>query len=160
MTSGFTQKLILLQSYAEHAAGFDDLELPVLSIPGLFIPQKLVASLPTQDSLALSSVPTPLCDLPPAAAPPSISGRSTDSSQLSFESSSPKLKSSPPTTYSKILLKKVERRPTIESDASSDEENYNTGGTRRLNPKLVRLVPLQNWTLLTFKPLSLATLKA
>lgn len=49
---------------------------------------------------------------------------------------------SPFTTYSKILLKQIERHPTIDSDTSSENDDddvfisYNTGKTRRLNPNL------------------------
>lgn len=44
--------------------------------------------------------------------------------------------------YSKILLKQIERHPTIDSDTSSENDDdvfisYNTGKIRRLNPNLV-----------------------
>lgn len=41
ITTGFKQKLILLRSYADLAAGIADLALPVLTIPDLFLTQKL-----------------------------------------------------------------------------------------------------------------------
>ncbi|KAF5388138.1 hypothetical protein D9615_000264 [Tricholomella constricta] len=42
ITAGFKQKLILLRSYTDMAAGIADLELPVLTISDLFLTQKLV----------------------------------------------------------------------------------------------------------------------
>jgi len=64
ITSGYKHKLILLRSYTEHAAGFDELELPILAIPGLFITQKLVST-SSQDPLAASgSLPPSLFDVP------------------------------------------------------------------------------------------------
>lgn len=64
ITSGYKHKLILLRSYTEHAAGFDELELPILAIPGLFITQKLVYT-SIQDPLAASgSLPPSLFDVP------------------------------------------------------------------------------------------------
>ncbi|KXN86379.1 hypothetical protein AN958_10241, partial [Leucoagaricus sp. SymC.cos] len=74
ITSGFKHKLILLQSYAEHAAGFDSLELPDLAIPGLFISQKLVST-PSQDPLVASrALSPPLFDAPIQDTAPSVSG--------------------------------------------------------------------------------------
>ncbi|KAF9451614.1 hypothetical protein P691DRAFT_662752, partial [Macrolepiota fuliginosa MF-IS2] len=140
ITSGFKQKLILLKSYAEHAAGFDNLDLPVLSIPGLFISQKLAASVPIQDSFTtLGNQSSPLSHSPASDTPVR-----TDGSQTAAEPSDRGFGSSPPTTYSRILLKKVELSSTIDSDSSSDNNdedslpNHNVGGTRRLNPKLIR----------------------
>jgi len=130
--------LILLKSYAEHAAGFDNLDLPVLAIPGLFISQKLAASFPIQDSFtALGNQSPPLPCLPA----PDTSAR-IEGFQTAAEPSNQGFGSPPPTTYSRILLKKVEPSSTIDSDSSSDNNdddglpNHNVGGTRRLNPKL------------------------
>jgi len=49
---------------------------------------------------------------------------------------------SPFMAYSKILLKQIERHPTIDSDTSSENDDdvfisYNTGKIRHLNPNLV-----------------------
>lgn len=44
ITAGFKQKLILLRSYSDMAAGIADLDLPVLTIPNLFLTQKLTTA--------------------------------------------------------------------------------------------------------------------
>ena len=46
MTAGYGQKLVLLSGYAEMAAGFRQLELPVLTIPDLFEREKFAAPAP------------------------------------------------------------------------------------------------------------------
>lgn len=45
ITAGFQDKLVLLRGYTESAAGIDELGLPTLTVPHLFIPDKLVTSL-------------------------------------------------------------------------------------------------------------------
>ncbi|KXN86378.1 hypothetical protein AN958_10240 [Leucoagaricus sp. SymC.cos] len=69
ITSGFKHKLILLKSYSDNAAGFHDLDLPMFSVPNLFISQKLTAS-PSQTTTSLPkqfpSDPPTGDNLPPA----------------------------------------------------------------------------------------------
>lgn len=139
----------MLHSYTEHAAGFDDLELPVLSIPGLFISQKLVASSSNQDPPAASrSLSPPLSDAPITDTLPPGFGRS-DIPQLTYESGNQGLKHSSPVIYSNLSLNMTERlSTTVDSETTSDygpvnenhlgQSNDNTTGTRRLDPKLVR----------------------
>lgn len=57
MTDGWTRKLILLCGYDEMAAGFKDLNLPIFSVPDLFMRQKIVNDRPAQ-SVRRSSVPS------------------------------------------------------------------------------------------------------
>ncbi|KZP24527.1 hypothetical protein FIBSPDRAFT_784327 [Athelia psychrophila] len=42
ITAGFQDKLVLLRGYTESAASIDELSLPTLTVPNLFIPDKLV----------------------------------------------------------------------------------------------------------------------
>lgn len=44
ITAGFQDKLVLLRGYSESAAGIEDLGLPSMSIPQLFLADKLVTS--------------------------------------------------------------------------------------------------------------------
>ncbi|KAF9451615.1 hypothetical protein P691DRAFT_698817 [Macrolepiota fuliginosa MF-IS2] len=144
ITSGFKHKFILLKSYTEHAAGFDDLELPILSIPGLFISQKLVTSSQGQDPPATSStLSPPLYDTPITETPPSsLLGRS-DVYQPAHEMGNHSLGFSSPAMYSNLSLNKAERYSTVGSETTSDygvtnengHFNYNCG-TRRLDPQL------------------------
>lgn len=41
ITAGYKNKLILLKSYAEMASGIAEMDLPILTIPDLFVAQKL-----------------------------------------------------------------------------------------------------------------------
>lgn len=149
ITSGFKQKFILLQSYAEHAAGFDGLELPILSIPGLFIPQKLVASSSTQEaSIASTSHSPPLSELPVQDLP--IGFVRGDLPQFFQELGSPPPGvSSSPALYPNILFSQAERRSTAVFENASDYEavqctglpNFKASGFRIPNPKLVCNTP-------------------
>lgn len=60
ITAGFKQKLILLRGYAELATGIADLDLPVLTVPDLFLSQKLGATrvTPTVSAAPLGLGPT------------------------------------------------------------------------------------------------------
>ncbi|KAF9483963.1 hypothetical protein BDN70DRAFT_873099 [Pholiota conissans] len=57
ITAGFKQKLILLRGYTDMAAGINDLDLPTITIPDLFLPQKLV---PVGGSFSNPSTTAPL----------------------------------------------------------------------------------------------------
>ncbi|KAF7433246.1 hypothetical protein PC9H_005196 [Pleurotus ostreatus] len=76
ITAGFKHKLILLQSYADMAAGITELCLPSMSCPDLFMLQKLgaqsFASVPSAAPAAQVSSPavSTLAALPPHASPP------------------------------------------------------------------------------------------
>lgn len=140
ITSGFRNKFILLKSYSENAAGYHDLQLPVLSIPGLFITEKLTAS-PAQSFVPLPRQIPQFSDLQTRDTSPPSSGRS-DPSQSPQKPGGRNVDTSPFVTYSRILSKQVERHPTTDSDTSSENNDddisvtHNTGGTRRLNPSL------------------------
>lgn len=79
ITAGFKHKLILLQSYADMAAGISELCLPSMSCPDLFMLQKLgaqsFASVPSATPQPAAQVASPaastLTALPPLASPPS-----------------------------------------------------------------------------------------
>ncbi|KAF4600850.1 hypothetical protein EYR38_005495 [Pleurotus pulmonarius] len=79
ITAGFKHKLILLQSYADMAAGISELCLPSMSCPDLFMLQKLGAqSFTAVPSTAPQPVPhvsspagSTFASLPPIASPPS-----------------------------------------------------------------------------------------
>ncbi|KAJ3575153.1 hypothetical protein NP233_g1285 [Leucocoprinus birnbaumii] len=139
ITSGFKDKLILLKSYSENAAGYNDLQFPILEITGLFITEKLTAS-PTQTYVPLPKQSVSLADVPIRDTSPPFSGRN-DTSQSSLKTAG-RAETSPVMTYSKMLSKQVERHPTTDYDSSSENNDddgfvtHNTGGTRRLNPSL------------------------
>jgi hypothetical protein len=149
ITSGFKQKFILLQSYAEHAAGFDGLELPILSIPGLFIPQKLVASCSTQEPPITSTSHSPSLSEPPVQDLPISFGRG-EIHQLSQEPESPLPGVFPfLSLHPNLLFNKAERRPTPVFENVSGYEavqdtglpNFKANGPRIPNPKVVRRTP-------------------
>ena len=71
ITSGLKSKIILLQSYDEIASGIKTLDLPMLSIPGLFLSQKLNSVVSPQ--MSHSELPTP--QIPPVALPATTSGK-------------------------------------------------------------------------------------
>lgn len=144
ITSGFKEKFILLKSYAEHAGGFGDLELPVHSIPGLFIAQKFAAPFPSQDSFTPSGSPfypsgdaTVLDALSPGTIPIDIRQLASEPGHQGRSYSSPMLHSKP--------LKATEQRLTFGSETASDygnasESGYSNsqvGAIRRLDPNLV-----------------------
>ncbi|KAF8076247.1 hypothetical protein FPV67DRAFT_405557 [Lyophyllum atratum] len=113
ITAGFKQKLILLRSYADMAAGIADLELPVLTIPELFLTQKLVISHPSQVTLTgqtghINSSPR----VGPAPCPPSVP----------MPLGLPELDQGPGTTPEPTIQAEVSilpRRPSIPSSYSS-----------------------------------------
>lgn len=150
ITSGFKQKFILLQSYAEHAAGFDGLELPILSIPGLFIHQKLVASSSTQEPPITSrSHSPPLFEPSVQGLPMSIGFGRGDTYQSGQELGSPPPRVFPsPVSNPNSLPSKAERRPTTLFQFMSDYEaiedtaqsNHKTTGPRIPIPKVVCII--------------------
>ncbi|KAJ3517567.1 hypothetical protein NLJ89_g428 [Agrocybe chaxingu] len=58
ITAGFKHKLILLPGYSDMAVGINELNLPSLSVPELFIPQKLAVNPPPTQTIHSSPLPT------------------------------------------------------------------------------------------------------
>ncbi|KAF9534146.1 hypothetical protein CPB83DRAFT_803828 [Crepidotus variabilis] len=69
ITAGFKQKLILLRSYSDMAAGIDELDLPSFSIPDLFIAQKLASN---PSPVHNPSQPAPTSTASPVPSPRSV----------------------------------------------------------------------------------------
>ena len=160
ITAGFKQKLILLRSYAELAAGIADLDLPVLTIPDLFLTQKLGAPhAPTISCGPPTSSPRagPVQNTPPIALPLVLSENEETS-----PSAIPELMVEPDifaprrlsSSHSSAGRSVQNRAPTPDLDSSSstasdtsDEGLYQhpapTFRPRHINPKIVsRLSPL------------------
>ncbi|KAH9482826.1 hypothetical protein JR316_0004926 [Psilocybe cubensis] len=164
ITSGFKNKLILLRSYTDMAAGINELELPSFSIPDLFISQKLgmpappshINSIPVP---TLATVPTPVV-LPPVERPkghrPSLSNIRQCFDALPFASIEPedssRKQSSQPPSYSSALQTVPKRAATPELDpsgnsSSSDESEHGSPNipqisltnsrSRRINPNIL-----------------------
>lgn len=96
ITSGFRNKIILLQGYDEIAAGISGLNLPLLTIPGLFLPEKIQIGAGSPQ-VSHVDLPTSL-QTPPATNSPSLT----------------------PSTWSAV----VKSRPRGASRARSDTTNH------------------------------------
>jgi len=100
ITAGFQDKLVLLRGYAESAAGIEELGLPSMTIPQLFIADKLVTS------------HAPLPGLKPARSrsgsfvdgPPQVPRATTPLPPSSLQSSCKFLDNSPPSVSSELGL--------------------------------------------------------
>lgn len=118
ITAGFKEKLILLKSYEETATDIAALNLPLLTIPNLFLPEKL---------------------LNPPCTPPGLNSRISPPSGLSFESLP-----TGPTDYSRAV--RAGRRiptPELDSNCSTTSEDESpdvylppTSQKRHLTPGL------------------------
>lgn len=135
--AGFKEKLILLPSYTEIATGISELELPVLDIPGLFMPEKL-----SNATHSNTSTPGKIGTVNRVESPEQV-----------VLPSSPR---SPP-SYSTILRTTPPRKATstpdldceLSSDSSDDTDEILSRAptvamlpnlSRRINPHLVRSV--------------------
>ncbi|RDB22629.1 hypothetical protein Hypma_010355 [Hypsizygus marmoreus] len=127
ITAGFKQKLILLRSYTDMAAGIADLDLPVLTIPDLFLTQKLGTTQPAAQIITsappgYSSPPVgPIqCSAPvstPLVLPPlDQSSSATPPPTVELQSPPTTRRSSIPTTYSSAVQILQKRVPTPELD--------------------------------------------
>ncbi|KAJ3729001.1 hypothetical protein DFJ43DRAFT_1191550 [Lentinula guzmanii] len=83
ITAGFKNKLVLLKSYAEMASGIAEMDFPVLTIPDLFITQKLGVTETVTPRLAsysgVTKVPPPVGEPNETTTPPfasEVPGRS------------------------------------------------------------------------------------
>jgi hypothetical protein len=143
ITSGFKDKLILLQSYAEHAAGFDGLELPVLAIPDLFISQKLVFT-PSQDPPVASRSHSPSLSDAPIQDILSLGTGRGDIGQYNGLGYRALASHYSPAINAGLLLGQAEGFSMFGSETTSDHgntEDYttNTPVLRRLDPQVVRM---------------------
>ncbi|KAJ3793753.1 hypothetical protein GGU11DRAFT_375549 [Lentinula aff. detonsa] len=115
ITAGFKNKLVLLKSYAEMASGIAEMDFPVLTIPDLFITQKLGVTEIVTPRLASYSGVTKV--LPPVGEP----NETTKIPEILQNASLP-------TSYSTIAAISYKREPTPELDSSewatSSESDY------------------------------------
>ncbi|KAG6817200.1 hypothetical protein H0H87_011558 [Tephrocybe sp. NHM501043] len=160
ITAGFKQKLILLRSYTEMAAGIVDFELPVLTIPDLFLERKIIIPaqvvLTAQAAPAKSSpragssegsttLPTPQTlpefdqnsGAPDAAPEPTVESDALPQRRLSF-----------PPSYSSAVQRRVPI-PDLDSSGSTTSEASDdlperpiptSRGSRHVNPNIESFV--------------------
>lgn len=163
ITAGFKHKLILLRSYTEMAAGIADLELPVLTIPDLFLTQKLGAphttpNIPPGLGFATNS---PRVGPVQNAAPVSVSLVLSEQDQGPGAASEPTVepefitprRPSIPPSYSSAVQLAQKRPPTPDldssgstiSDTSDDSNTFDHRPTptstrsRHVNPNIVSI---------------------
>ncbi|KAG6832931.1 hypothetical protein H0H92_004815 [Tricholoma furcatifolium] len=157
ITAGLKQKLILLRSYTEMAAGIVDLELPVLTIPELFVEKKLVIPMqPMQHALigpAMPSKPSHIGSVESSTSLPSsvvLSGLQGSCGASTPEPipvvANPLRRSSLPSSYSSAVQMTQKRIPTPDldfsdstpSEASDDsfEPTSTFRGSRHVNPNI------------------------
>ena len=128
ITAGYKDKLILLKSYDDMAAGFAELDLPALTISGLFSPNKL-------------TIPRTSWAGPPGLGPTGLSP--SVSPDLDRYSTSPLQPTKfTPTSYSSALREGRMHVATPDLDydgssASDDDIPDRRGGSRHVTPGLV-----------------------
>jgi hypothetical protein len=123
ITAGFQDKLVLLRGYEASAAGIDDLGLPSMDIPHLFIPDKLVAS--------------PNCPLPLSLPSATESVTVTQPGPLSYKSV---LQTVP--VQNRVNTPEYDAATNSVSSVISDEAStYARSSSRhmRINPNIVEL---------------------
>jgi len=149
ITAGFKEKLILLRSYVELAAGMADLDLPVLTIPDLFLTQKLglphtaqiISGAPPGLGLFQSTAPVaaPLVLSRDGEAPRAIPELTIECDIFTARR---------PSSYSSVVRSTQKRAPTPELDSNSssasdtsdevlDHHHAPTFKPRHINPKIV-----------------------
>jgi hypothetical protein len=163
ITDGFQSKLILLRGYTDMAAGIEELGLPCMSVPDLFMPQKLVpASMATHitpglGSVAASQTPASIRNATP---PPSGNTRSATPPLNNIRNASPPPDTPPglgpasgvltiykipplrpglPPSYSSALqsLPASVDQVTSESDSSSSSDASEIPTTKRRSSSVV-----------------------
>ncbi|KAF9469028.1 hypothetical protein BDZ94DRAFT_1304168 [Collybia nuda] len=159
ITAGFKHKLILLRSYTEIAAGIADLELPVLTIPNLFLAQKL--GTPPNVSLGFGFTTTsprvgPIQNTGPVSVPLVLSEKDQGPGAVSEPTVEPEFTTTPPRppilpSYSSAVQSAQKRPPTPDldssgstvSDTSDDIFDHRPTPTstrsRYVNPKIVSI---------------------
>ncbi|KAJ2912075.1 hypothetical protein MD484_g8338, partial [Candolleomyces efflorescens] len=98
ITSGFRNKIILLQGYNEVAAGISGLNLPTITIPGLFLPEKIQTGAGSPQASHVDLPTGTSLQTPPPTSSPSLT----------------------PSTWSAV----VKSRPRGTSHARSDTNNH------------------------------------
>jgi hypothetical protein len=109
ITAGFKDKIILLASYNEMAAGIEELDLPLMMIPDLFIAEKIVVNA-NSFSIGKKGPPSAIGIFSPSRSPTYPPG-------LGIKASTPVR--SAPVSYSSALQSTQCRAPTPELDGSS-----------------------------------------
>ena len=153
ITAGFKEKLILLPSYKEMAAGIAELELPVLVIPDLFLTQKLCAVL--NNPIVSGGSPT-LGSLPPFSrgfvqnTPAVISSENDESPDTIVPDSvaQPDISAlrhpSTPITYSSVVQSGQKRTPIPDTEPNNTGSNNKDEAPdrhvmRHINPDIVSI---------------------
>ncbi|KIK65410.1 hypothetical protein GYMLUDRAFT_38863 [Collybiopsis luxurians FD-317 M1] len=116
ITAGYKNKLILLKSYTEMAAGIAEMDLPVLTIPDLFIPQKLAIETAAPRVPSYSNA---------TKVPPPV-GASTETNKLQKETPANSQTTSPPISYSIAAANHYKRESTpelVDSEGSASGES-------------------------------------
>ena len=123
ITAGYKDKLILLKSYDDMAAGFAELDLPALTIHGLFSPNKLSVRGPQ--------------GLGPTSSPRPVTLNLSPSVLSEFDRRSPQL-THMPTSYSSALQRRVSTPDPAGSTSDDDiPDRRASTGSRHVTPGLV-----------------------
>lgn len=140
VTAGFKEKLVLVPSYTEIAAGYRDLGLAKLIIPGLFMPEKLPFMSPNmRPAMAQPTFPAPYeraeANFPPA--PPSegtlLMSPILEPSGTTLPPGKKNAKRRGPKT--ELPGAKVASSSDAGGQASDTESLVSSAGGRQLNPK-------------------------
>ncbi|KAG6903385.1 hypothetical protein C0995_013138 [Termitomyces sp. Mi166 len=124
ITAGFKQKLILLRSFTEMAAGIIDLELPVLTIPELFLEKKLVVPTHPSQAAAAKSSRTGSVECPTSIftelgfSEHNQGSGATPEHTMETESPAPPRRFFTPSSYSSAVQVTQKRVPTPDLDSS------------------------------------------
>lgn len=155
ITAGFKHKLILLPTYSEVATGIAELDLPALTIPELFLTQKLGM---TSDSSTPPGLGSPSWRVRPTqtapAVRPSVHGQNDEIQDTrSVLGAEPDIFSQQhPSSYSsavnmshkRVLVPDIAPTNSTGSDDNDEELNGHTlhpfNGSRRINPNLVSIL--------------------
>ncbi|KAJ7283789.1 hypothetical protein C8J57DRAFT_1293593 [Mycena rebaudengoi] len=131
ITAGFRDKLILLKGYTQMATEIADLGLPSLTIPDLFIPQKLITG--------TRWIPTPSSNQPSPTENKTILNQSPNIPSLKIASPESFEVDPAGSTYSRVLQRTpASFRENSPSTEASWEDSYSPSnpGTRHINPQL------------------------
>ncbi|KAG6880451.1 hypothetical protein C0992_000053 [Termitomyces sp. T32_za158] len=155
ITAGFKQKMTLLRSYTEMATGIVDLELPILTIPELFLERKLIIPPPLPQAALDPVAPAKTLRIGSVECQMSLSAELDSSQQhqetLETENPAPPRQFSMPSSYSSVVQVAQKRVTTPDldssgsttSDASDDLPELpipTFKGSRHINPSIVSLM--------------------
>lgn len=162
ITAGFKQKMILLRSYTEMATGIVDLDLPVLTIPELFLERKLIIPSHSPQAALGPVIPAKTsrtgCVESPASLPAGLDypeqsqgSGATPEHTLETENPTPPRRLSMPSSYSSVVQVTQKRVPTPDLDSSESTTSEASDdlpelpiptfrGSRHVNPTIVSLM--------------------